>query len=128
MRFIRFQSQLPIEGASSKLGIFQLAFMVRDAHETSIHDANEISRHLEWLKEHLHSPDELDEPENFRAICWFRPKAKEPIDRIWSMKPYIEAYGFFIDVVTTDDPGTIIYIDNWQVVAKPRRPGAKRRV
>ena len=121
MKYVRFESQLPCEGTNSRLGIFQIAFEVRDAHETSRHDSNEITRQIEWLKMHLHSPDELDDPRNYRAICWFKDTAHEPMKRIWAIKPYLEAYGYWIDVVKTWTPGQIIYEDGWQVAAKPWR-------
>ena len=122
MKYVRFQSQLDCKGTSSKLGVFQIAFRVRDAHETSVHDANEISRHIEWLKDHLYSPD-LEE-DQFRAIFWFKQTAHEPMKRIWAIKPYLEAYGYWIDLITTWDPGRLVYEDGWQVAALP----PKRRV
>ena len=121
MRYVRFESQAPCEGTNSRLGIFQIAFMVRDAHETSRHDSHEISRQIEWLKSHLQSPDELRDPQNYRAICWFKDTAHEPMKRIWAIKPCVEAYGYWIDIVKTWTPGQIIYEDGWQVAAKPWR-------
>ena len=121
MQFIRFQSLQPCEGTRNKLGIFQTAFAVRDHFETSRHDAREIERQLNWLKQHLHSPQILVRPENFRAICWFKSTAREPMKRIWAIRPFLEAYGHWIEIITCWDPGLIIYEDGWQVAAKPRK-------
>ena len=120
MKYIRFQSQLINRGTPSKLGIFQTAYRVRDAHATRVHDANEINRHINWLKTHLRSPD-LDDARDFRAIFWFKDTAHEPMKRIWAIKPYLEAHGHWIDVVKTSNPGQIIYRDGWQVAARPLR-------
>lgn len=119
MKYVRFQSQEPCLGTPSKLGIFQIAFRVRDADATRVHDANQISHHMEWLKTHLHSPDMRYE--DYRAIFWFKDTAHEPMRHIWAMKPYLEAYGYWIDMVTTWDPGDIVYTDGWQIAARPRR-------
>ena len=119
MKYVRFQSQQPCAGTPSRLGIFQIAFRVRDADETSVHDANEISHQIEWLKTHLHSPDLAYE--DYRAIFWFKDTAHEPMRHIWAMKPYIEAYGYWIEVVKTTTPGLIVYQDGWQIAAKPWR-------
>jgi hypothetical protein len=119
MKYVRFQSQVPNLGTNHKLGIFQIAFKVRDASETSVHDANEITRHIDWLKMHLQSPEILRNTENYRAICWFKDTAHEPMKRIWSIKPHVEAYGYWINVIKTWQPGNIIYEDGWQIVAKP---------
>jgi len=119
--YIRFESQVPCSGTHSRLGIFQIAFDVRDDDDTTVHDSNEIERQLSWLRMHLKSPEELDWPENYRAICWFKDTALEPMKRIWTIKAYVEAYGYWIDVRKTRAPGQIIYEDGWQVAAKPWR-------
>jgi hypothetical protein len=41
------------------------------------------------------------------------------IDRVWSLKAFMEEHGFFIDVVSTRLPGTIICEDGHQIVARP---------
>lgn len=119
MKYVRFQSRQPCTGTASKLGIFQIAFEVRDSCETSAHDSREINRNLDWLKQHLPSPD-LSEQE-YRAIFWFKDSAHQPMKRIWAIKPYLEAYGYWIDMLKTWDPGKIVYEDGWQVAAKPWR-------
>ena len=121
MRYIRFESQELCGDSASRLGIFQIAYRVRDAHETCLHDANEIARLIRWFRDYLHAPDALDDAQNRRAICWFRSTAHEPVRRVWAMKPHLEAYGHRIDLITTQDPGHIVYADGWQVAAIPRR-------
>jgi len=119
MKYIRFQSLQPCLGTPSRLGIFQIAFQVRDGDETRAEDAREIGRHLAWLNDHLHSPDLADA--NYRSIFWFKPAARAPIARLWAIKPHLEAYGHWIELVKTQRPGQIIYEDGWQVAAKPWR-------
>ncbi|WP_084420199.1 hypothetical protein [Henriciella litoralis] len=120
MRYLRFESQVPYEGASSRLGIFQIAYRLRDADDTRVHDANEIARLLLWLKTHLHAPEELSLDANKRAICWFKSAAHEPMKRMWHLKAIVEVYGYWISVKKTREPGLIIYEDGWQVAAIPR--------
>jgi hypothetical protein len=121
MTYLRFQSLQPCHGTPSRLGIFQIAFQVRDAVETHAHDADEIDQNLRWLQMHLRSPN-LSAADR-RAIFWFKQTAREPMKRIWAMKPYLEAYGYWIELVKTWKPGLIIYEDGWQVAAKPWRDG-----
>ena len=33
----------------------------------------------------------------------------------------LQENGYVIDILKTSDPGTIIYEDGWQVVAKPKK-------
>ena len=123
--YLRFQGQLPNLGTASKLGIFQLAFQLRDRPDLPDYAYKELQKNLAWLKINLKSPDVLDKDENSRAISWFTPSAKKPLDRIWAIKSILEDFGYHIDVIKTKDPGVIIYRDGWQVVAKPRRRTSK---
>ena len=122
MRYLRFESQERCEDNASCLGIFHIAYRVRDAHATSIHDSNEINRVIQWFQDYLDVPDELECQQNRRAICWFKETAHEPTKRIWTMMPILKDYGYWIDLRTTRNPGHIVYADDWQVAAIPREP------
>ena len=121
MKYVRFQGLKPCLGTPSKIGIFQLAYELKYSSVTSEYDDRQIRRDLNWLEMHLDAPSVLDKEQHFRAICWFKDAAREPLKRIWSMKRILEEYGYWIDVVKSERPGNIIYEDGWQVVAKPRR-------
>ena len=128
MRYVRFESQITNAGTASRLGVFQLAFLVRDAVDTMPSARDEIVRNLEWLKVHLHSPEILRDPQHYRAICWFKDTAREPMKRIWAIKPFLENHGYWIDVVTSRNPGNLLYEDGWQIVATPWRSGTHTSV
>ncbi len=119
--YVRFQGQVPNKGTNTMLGIFQLAFYLRDHFETPVWASSELTRHLNWLKANLKEPDVLSDDANFRAISWFKTDSKEPMQHIWAMKALLEEFGYFIDVITSMAPGIVIYEDDWQVVAKPFR-------
>ena len=123
MKYVRFQGLKPCVGTPSKIGIFQLAYELKHSSVTAKYDDRQIRRDLKWLGMHLKAPNVLDKDQHFRAICWFKDTAREPLKRIWSMKRILEEYGYWIDVIKTEQPGNIIYEDGWQVVAKPRRRG-----
>lgn len=80
-----------------------------------------VAEHLLWLKLNLKSPKVLDKDENGRAICWFKTSAHDPLAHIWPIKAMLQEFGYHIDVLKTRDPGRIVYEDDWQVAAKPRR-------
>ncbi len=119
--YLRFQGRIKNERTNSHLGIFQIAFKLRDSNEIEKHFELELLKNIEWLKKHLKSPKELNEKENFRAIAWFNTRATEPLKRIRKIKAILEEYGYIIDTLKTKDPGIIIYEDGWQVIAKPRK-------
>jgi hypothetical protein len=119
--YLRFQGLVPNLGTASKLGIFQLAFELRDRHDVPVYAQNEVARHLAWMDENLIVPSVLKQWNHQRAVCWFKPTAKEPLAHIWPMKAMLEEFGTVIDIVHTKRPGLVIYEDGWQVAAKPRR-------
>jgi len=121
MKYLRFQGLRPNPGTASKSGIFQLAYDLKYRPFTTSYDDADLRRQLGWLETHLDAPDILDQPDHFRAICWFKDRAHAPLQCVWSLKRILESYGYWIDVVKTWHPGQIIYEDGWQVAAKPQR-------
>lgn len=119
--YIRFQGRIKNERADSFLGIFQLAFQLRDNMDLEKHYEAQLIENLAWLKEHLKSPKPLREDENFRALSWFKPQAQKPLKRIRAIVAVLQEHGYVIDTLKSSDPGIIIYEDGWQVVAKPGR-------
>lgn len=119
--YLRFQGAKPNLGTSSKLGIFQLAFELRDQPDLPAYAYDELQANLKWLQMHLKSPGILKDEDNQRAVSWFKPDASEPLRRIWAIKAVLEEFGYHINMIKSDDVGSVIYQDGWQVVAKPRR-------
>ncbi|MEM7359893.1 MAG: hypothetical protein AAF431_12405 [Pseudomonadota bacterium] len=119
--YVRFQGKRQNRKSSSRLGIFQLAFELRDEGDIPKYQEEILLENIAWLKEYLKSPAVLRDEENFRAISWFHPRADEPIKKIREIKVILEEHGYHIDQVTTRDPGEVIYEDGFQIVAKPRK-------
>ena len=105
----------------SSQGVFQAAIGLRDAGQLEPNEEDWLERELGWLRMHLPSPDCLRDAENDRAICWFKPGAKRAIDKVRGIVALLQARGVNVTMETTADPGTVLYEDMWQVVAKPRR-------
>jgi len=121
VRYVRFQTKRQDSDSHRPSGIFVALYDLRDSGELATHDADELNKHLDWLKMHLKSPACLKDIGNERAISWFHPRAKEPIRRVRAIVEILREYGVVIDQITTDHPGTVLYEDGWQVVAKPPR-------
>ena len=119
--YVRFQGLRQNSTSATKLGIFQLAFELRDEGDLPAYAQVELEKHIGWLKKHLKSPRILDDWEHHRAISWFHPRANKPLAHIRAIKAILEEAGYHIEQVETRDPGIVIYEDGWQVVAKPRK-------
>ena len=121
MKYVRFQGIEFNAGTSSKRGIFQLAYQLKHCAKTADYHDKELRKNLIWLETHLDAPSILEKEEHFRAICWFKDIAREPLKRIWQIRVVLEEYGIWVEQVTTRNPGHILFEDGWQVVAKPFR-------
>ncbi|NJB79587.1 hypothetical protein GGR65_002637 [Xanthomonas sp. 3376] len=38
---------------------------------------------------------------------------------MWQLKTLLDMHGHHVNVLRTSDPGTVVYQDDWQVIAKP---------
>ena len=124
---VRFCTLRRDPNSHSPQGIFQAAIELRDDGRLERYEEDWLERELRWLRMHLPSPDCLRDEGNERAICWFKPEAKRVIEKVRGLVALLEAKGVPVAMLTTADPGTIIYEDKWQVVAKPRRKRPTRR-
>lgn len=127
--YVRFVS--PRQNADSGFleGVFAALSELRDGGELEDWQLDWLRKEYDWLNMHLKVPACLSRPENRRAICWFHPRAKRPIEKVRSLAALLEEHGRPIQMIKTRDPGQIIYEDGWQVVAKPRhrRTGKRAR-
>ncbi len=63
----------------------------------------------------------LAEPGNGRAICWFKDTAGTPLEKAWEVVSLLCERGVPIEMIKSENPGKIIYEDEWRVAAKPRK-------
>lgn len=125
MKYVRFQGLEFNSGTSSRRGIFQLAYQLKDSPDTASYHDRELRKNLLWLDTHLNAPSILDKAEHHRAICWFKDTAHEPLKRVRAIKFLLEEYGVWVDQITTQNPGHILFEDGWQVAAKPFQVNAQ---
>ncbi|HJZ94772.1 MAG TPA: hypothetical protein VKE40_28155 [Gemmataceae bacterium] len=123
---VRFCLRRRDADSHSPQGVFQAAIELRDAGQLEPYEEEWLERDLGWLRMHLPSPDCLRDEGNHRAICWFKPGARQAIDKVRGIVALRETRGIVVQMVTTADPGTVLYEDKWQVVAKPLRRQAAR--
>jgi len=112
--------------SNSPQGVFQAAIELRENGMLEAFEEDWLEQELRWLRMHLPSPDCLRDEGNERAICWFKPEAKQAIDKVRGIVALLETKGVPVEMVTTAHAGKMIYEDKWQVVAKPRRKRAAR--
>lgn len=118
---IRFATLATDTDSGHRSGVLVAAHALRDEGDL-LRDEHETLRVLlAWFTENLPVPKVLKVSEHRRAISWFKPSANEAIRRMWELKIVLESHGYHVNVLRTEQPGSILYEDEWQVVAKPSK-------
>lgn len=116
---------MPDPASGRPTGILVASHLLRDSNRISVADEAWLRERLAYFNKHLRVPSCLKDPANRRALSWFCEGSKM-IRRVWDVKALMEEYDTFIDVVSTRDPGIILYEDEHQVVAFPRRARSRQ--
>ena len=116
--YLRFQTKVPDPASGRPRGVLVAAALLRDSNGISMADEAWLREYLSYFNEHLKVPACLREWENRRALSWFKEGSKM-IDKVWALKAFMEEQDVFIDVIITRMPGSVIYEDGHQIVAKP---------
>jgi hypothetical protein len=99
-------------------GIFRAAGRLRDADRFNTWQHQLLEEDFDWFNANLPVPTDL---RRGRAVCWFKPEARDAISRVWQMADLVESIGIPVRVYLKHRPGTIVYEDDFQVAALPWR-------
>lgn len=102
-------------------GVLVAAHTLRDEGDLTVQEHEELREALSWFNEKLFVPKLLEQVEHRRAISWFKPAAVEAIQRMWRLKDLLGLHGHHVEVLRTSEAGTVVYEDDWQLIAKPRK-------
>ncbi len=124
--YIRFQTQLRCRYTGRPAGIFVAAGRIEDRATLPDATRDRLREVLRWFNHNLTVPS-LDESD-WRCLFWFRSNSQPVISRLWELAHLLEDEGVFVTKVRTNQPGMIVYRDEHQVAAKPRRKKHALRV
>lgn len=124
--FVRFVVAERDPGTGLELGVFQVAYGLRDRPEIpEIHHAV-LRDTLAWFRKNLAEPARFNrtrskgyERRQTRGIAWFRDTAADHITRVQQLKVVLEAYGYHVSMLREERVGYIVYQDEHQVIAEP---------
>ena len=119
--FIRFLSSEIDRDSQVAAGLFCAASRLRWTDEVPDYELDALSDLTEWFNIHLESPFEyLPRTGRFeRAICWFKPTAREHLARAWEMIAILERNDVLIWTIRSRKTGYVYYEDEAQVFAEP---------
>jgi hypothetical protein len=124
--FIRFVIPVYRHDSRAEAGFFYWAYWVRDRNGYApLWIRQELARELFWFDSNLPVPDRFTRKfrrrRTIHGICWFRQEAGECVSRARYVGWLMTEAGAPVDEIRIDEPGEVIYRDNYQIVAKAPR-------
>ncbi|MBL0946767.1 hypothetical protein [Brevundimonas sp.] len=127
VRFVCFET---VERQRNRLGVFQALEIAEQSEVAEDWALKELAALDRWFTTHLARPEKFASGrarlhggeyvvEGQTGLSWFKPGATEHIRRMHRLKAALEACGIHVDILTTRDPGRIIWQDDHQIVAEP---------
>jgi hypothetical protein len=116
-----------VEGADSEdsrwlTGIITAARILRDDGDLDEYQIEIVNATFDWLNEHIPCPpfsDSLDSGKwSEDAVAWFRPEARDAIQKMWDLVAVLKDHDVPIRVLRTENPGLIRYRDQFQIVTE----------
>lgn len=121
--YIRFVCYQTVESQRQRLGLFQALDHARECDFAPSWALKEIGEIYGWFKKNLAVPGQFSrggwKGRGQPGLSWFKPAAAEHIRQMHRLKLALEACGVHVDLLTTRDPGEVIWQDQHQLVAEP---------
>jgi hypothetical protein len=124
--YIRFQTTLRCPSTGTRLGVFRAARQLQDDFDLTDEELETLRKSLGWFNDYLRVPRLRGK--KTRDVFWFRSTAQEMIDRIWDIVAIFQSAGLHVEKHRTDSPGAIVYSDEQQIAAIPRRTPRRIKV
>ena len=121
--YIRFVVHQKHYESERRTGLFHATGYLKDEGKLSQYEEDHINEVKEWFNKYLNRPTSFSKAKRSnpskRALSWYKDKAQEHINKMWEMVAILEDHGINVEVLKTDNPGYIVYEDEFQVVAEP---------
>jgi len=115
---VRFVVHQKLPGFSRQVGLFSAAGYLKDQDDLDKIDRARLNRVLLWFNEYLPVPPGDTIPNE--AIFWYYQDS--PMIRpMWTLANIVKEYSLSVELVTTNFAGRVVYRDDHQVAAVPRK-------
>lgn len=125
--YVRFVCFRLVQNQRQRLGLFQALDEARDCDFAPSWALRQIGEVSGWFNGNLAVPGQFSrggwKGRGQPGLSWFKPVATEHVKQMHQLKVALEACGVHVEILTTRDPGHVIWEDEHQVVAEP---GARR--
>ncbi len=121
LMFIRFVGAEIDERSHVSAGLFCAASQLRRSEGLPDFEFDALTELKDWFDVHMQSPfDHLPRERRYeQAICWFKPTAREHLERAWDLVAILERNDVLIWTIKAPRTGYVHYEDEVQVFARP---------
>ena len=121
--YIRFVCYQQVHAQRQRLGLFQALDHARGCDFSPSWALKELPEIYTWFIKNLTVPTQFSrggwKGRGQPGLSWFKPVAIEHIRQLHRLRLAVEACGVHVEILTTRDPGEIIWDDQYQIVAEP---------
>ena len=122
--FLRFVTAEIDPDSGVEAGVFVAAYRLWYSDGLPDYEDERLGDLIDWFNLNLRRPSRFSKSSRRwwrpgRAICWFRPTAREHLARVHEMAGILEENGVLVRQVKSPRVGYVVYEDEHQVVAEP---------
>ena len=123
--FVRFIVAKRHADTNEPMGIFEAITLLPRIGLVPDWQERRLKELTDWFRAHLAFPDRAARSTRpnatHRAISWFKASATEHIAQARELAAVLDANDIRTEMLTADQPGYIVYEDEFQVLAEPFR-------
>lgn len=121
--YIRFETNICFQGTQYKKGIFAAMGDLKRMNRMSKEEKIWYENIADWFNKNLSNPSCFDLPVpndiKFRAKSWFVFSQSDFLSNSRAVAELLQKHGIIVNELLSENPGTILYEDSFQVVVLP---------
>jgi len=116
MKYLRFVVGHESDDIDTLTGIITEARFLQDDNLLSKKENNLLNKTYKWLNKKLPCPPWSQNNWEY-GVSWFKKDAHEFINQMWKIADILKEHGKPVRMLKIDNPGKIVYEDDYQIVA-----------
>lgn len=121
--YLRFITEFKNEQDELETGVFQAMGYLLHSVDMFQYDKQRLEEIRSWFTRNLDKPKRFNKHSNKNkpniAISWFKDSANYHVTMMYDLIPIFDNYGIQIELIKRENPGYIVYEDDYQVVTIP---------
>lgn len=120
MTYIRFIVGSESDSPRAHSGLFTELQYLKNENQLQPYQENLVKETFDFFNDNLPVPAYSKKNWGLDAISWFKDDALEFIDKTRDLVSILEENGFQVRTLVIEQPGMILYEDEFQIVSKNR--------